>query len=69
MISYAELLVGMVYFAMAGYIMYLQHQLKKAHKAGEFLTMVLHDMASGNVIIERTEDGIKVMRPATDTNE
>ncbi len=69
MISYAELLVGVVYFAMAGYIMYLQHQLKKAHKAGEFLTMVLHDMASGNVIIERTEDGIKVMRPATDTNE
>ena len=69
MISYAELLVGVVYFAMAGYIMYLQHQLKKAHKAGEFLTMVLHDMASGNVIIERTEDGIKVMRPATDTNK
>jgi hypothetical protein len=69
MISYAELLIGVVYFAMAGYIMYLQHQLKKAHKAGEFLTMVLHDMASGNVIIERTEDGIKVMRPATDTNE
>ena len=69
MISYAELLIGVVYFAMAGYIMYLQHQLKKAHKAGEFLTMVLHDMASGNVVIERTEDGIKVMRPATDTNE
>jgi hypothetical protein len=69
MISYAELLIGVVYFAMAGYIMYLQHQLKKANKAGEFLTMVLHDMASGNVIIERTEDGIKVMRPATDTNE
>lgn len=69
MISYAELLIGAVYFAMAGYIMYLQHQLKKAHKAGEFLTMVLHDMASGNVIIERTEDGIKVMRPATDTNK
>ena len=69
MISYAELLIGVVYFAMAGYIMYLQHQLKKANKAGEFLTMVLHDMANGNVIIERTEDGIKVMRPATDTNE
>jgi hypothetical protein len=65
MISYAELLIGVVYFAMAGYIMYLQHQLKKSNRAGEFLTMVIHDMASGNVTIERTEDGIKVMRPAT----
>lgn len=65
MISYAELLIGAVYFAMAGYIMYLQHQLKKSNRAGEFLTMVIHDMASGNVTIERTEDGIKVMRPAT----
>jgi len=64
-LTIGEMIVGAVYFAMAGYIMYLQHQLKKAHKAGEFLTMVLHDMASGNVIIERTEDGIKVMRPAT----
>lgn len=66
MISYVELMVLVVYAAMAGYIMYLQHQLKKAHKAGEFLTMVLHDMACGNVKIERTEHGIKVMRPNVD---
>lgn len=60
MISYVELMVLVVYEAMAGYIMYLQHQLKKAHKAGEFLTMVLHDMACGNVKIERTEHGINL---------
>ena len=69
MISYVELMVLVVYAAMAGYIMYLQHQLKKAYKAGEFLTMVLHDMACGNVKIERTEHGIKVMRPSADDGE
>lgn len=62
MISYAELMVLVVYAAMAGYIMYLQHQLKKAHKAGEFLTRVLHAMSCSNVKIERTDDGEQCTR-------
>lgn len=62
MISYVELMVFAVYAAMAGYIMYLQHQLKKAQNAGAFLTMVLHDIASGEVEIERTEHGIRIRK-------
>lgn len=60
MISYVELMVFIVYAAMAGYIMYLQYQLKKANN--EFLTRVLHDMACGNVKIERTDDGEQCTR-------
>lgn len=62
MISYTELMVLAVYAAMAGYIVYLQHQLKKAQHAGAFLTMVLHDMVNGDVEIERTSDGIRIRK-------
>lgn len=62
MITYVELLVGAVYFAMAGYIMYLQHQLKKSNCAGKMLTMILHDIATGQVEIERTNDGIRIRK-------
>lgn len=60
MITYVELMVLVVYAAMAGYIMYLQHQLKKSNQAGALLTMLIHDMVQGEVEIERTEDGIRV---------
>ncbi len=62
MITYVELLLGVVYFAMAGYIMYLQHQLKKSNHAGEMLTMILHDIATGQVEIARTDDGIRIRK-------
>lgn len=60
MITYVELMVLVVYAAMAGYIMYLQHQLKKSNQAGALLTMLIHDMVEGDVEIERTEDGIRI---------
>ncbi len=60
MITYVELMVFIVYAAMAGYIMYLQHQLKKSNQAGALLTMLIHDMVQGDVEIERTDDGIRV---------
>lgn len=62
MITYGELLVGAVYFAMAGYIVYLQLELKKSNRAGQMLTMILHDVASGEVEIERTEHGISIRK-------
>lgn len=65
MISYVELFIGVVYFAMAGYIMYLQYRLHKAERAGEFLTMVLHDIVHNEVKIERTDDGFKIIRNPT----
>lgn len=60
MITYVELMVLVVYAAMAGYIMYLQHQLKKSNHAGAMLAMVLKDIAEGEVEIERTKDGIRI---------
>ena len=62
MITYAELFALVVFGCMAGYIMYLQHQLSKAMKAGELLTMILHDIACGEVEIERTNDGIHIIK-------
>lgn len=60
MISYVELMVFVVYACMAGYIMYLQHRLKKSNEAGEFLTMLLHDIASGEVEIKGAGDGFSI---------
>jgi hypothetical protein len=62
MITYAELFALLVFGCMAGYIMYLQHQLSKAMRAGELLTMILHDIACGEVEIERTDDGIRIIK-------
>ena len=69
MISYVELMVLVVYAAMAGYIMYLQHQLKKAHKAVAMLTMILHDIASGEVEIKGASDGFSIARKRQDVGE
>lgn len=67
MITYVELMVLAVYAAMAGYIMYLQHQLKKAKHACEMLAMVLRDMVNGDVEIERTDDGIHIKHNGSNT--
>ena len=66
MITYVELMVFIVYAAMAGYIMYLQHQLKKSNQAGALLTMLIHDMVEGDVEIERTNDGIRIKHKRQD---
>ena len=62
MITYAELFALTVFACMAGYIMYLQNELKKSNRAGELLTMILHDVATGQVEIERTDDGIRIRK-------
>lgn len=62
MITYAELLVIFVFVGMGVYISYLRYELKKSNRAGELLTMILHDVATGQVEIERTEDGIRIRK-------
>jgi len=62
MVSYAELIVMFVFVGMGVYISYLRHELKKSNRAGEMLTMILHDVATGQVEIERTEDGIRIRK-------
>lgn len=69
MISYGELFALIVYACMAGYIMYLQHQLKKSNKAGAMLTMILHDIASGEVEIKGAGDGFSIARKRQDVGE
>ena len=62
MISYAELIVMFVFVGMGVYISYLRYELRKSNRAGEVLTMILHDVATGQVEIERTEDGIRIRK-------
>ena len=62
MITYAELLVIFVFVGMGVYISYLRYELKKSNRAGELLTMILHDVATGQVEIERTDDGIRIRK-------
>jgi len=61
-ITYAELIVMFVFVGMGVYISYLRYELKKSNRAGEMLTMILHDVATGQVEIERTEDGIRIRK-------
>jgi hypothetical protein len=62
MISYAELMALIVFVGMGLYISYLRHELRKSNRAGAMLTMVLHDITTNEVQIERTEDGIRVYK-------
>lgn len=62
MISYAELMALIVFVGMGLYISYLRHELRKSIRAGEMLTMILHDVATGQVEIERTENGIVIRK-------
>ena len=60
MISYVELMVLVVYAAMAGYIMYLQHKLKGSEQKRYFLEMVIVDVLEGNVEIRRADNGFTI---------
>ena len=62
MVSYAELIAMFVFVGMGVYISYLRYELKKSNRVGEMLTMILHDVATGQVEIERTEDGIRIRK-------
>lgn len=65
MVTYAELLIFAVYIGMAGYIMWLQHRVAEATKAGAVMAMVLNDLARGELEIERHNDGFKIIRRET----
>jgi len=62
MISYAELFALAVYAAMAGYIMYLQHIVKRASDKTDFLQLVLVDICDGKVDIRRTRHGFAISK-------
>lgn len=66
MITYAELVALIVFVGMGLYISYLRHELKKSIRAGAMLTMVLHDITTNEVQIERTEDGIRIYKHEPD---
>lgn len=66
MISYAELMALVVFVGMGLYISHLRSELKKSIRAGAMLTMVLHDITTNEVQIERTEDGIRIFKHEPD---
>jgi hypothetical protein len=68
MITYVELLVLAVYAAMAGYIVYLQSQLKEVNRKRHFLEMVIVDVIEGNVSIRREQDGFSIHKTERTVN-
>jgi hypothetical protein len=68
MITYVELLVLAVYAAMAGYIVYLQSQLKEVNRKRHFLEMVIVDVIEGNVSIRRERDGFSIHKTERTVN-
>ena len=61
-LTIGEMIVGVVYFAMAGYIMYLQHIVKRASDKTDFLQLVLVDICDGKVDIRRTRHGFAISK-------
>jgi hypothetical protein len=68
MITYVELLVLVVYAAMAGYIVYLQSRLKASENKRRFLEMVIVDVIEGNVSIRREQDGFSIHKTERTVN-
>lgn len=62
MITYAEFVALSVFVGMGLYISYLRHQLNKATHAGSVMAMIIHDISTGEVEIERTEHGINIRK-------
>jgi hypothetical protein len=66
MITYVELMVLAVYAAMAGYIVYLQMELRKVKVHAGFLVDVLHRIARKELKIEEHEDGFSISKRQAD---
>lgn len=62
MITFGELFALFIYACMAGYIMYLQHKLSNANRAGMAMAQLLHDVASGEAKVDITKHGILISR-------
>lgn len=60
MITYAELFAVCLFVGMGVYISYLRYEIRGHIRAGMLLSALLHDVADGNVEIERYEDGLRV---------
>lgn len=60
MITYVELMVLAVYAAMAGYIVYLQMELRKVKVHAGFLVDILHRIARKELEIKERQDGFSI---------
>ena len=60
MITYGELFAVCLFVGMGVYISYLRYEIRGHIRAGLLLSALVHDVADGNVEIERYEDGIRV---------
>ena len=60
MITYGELFAVCLFVGMGVYISYLRSEMRSHIRAGVLLSALVHDVADGNVEIERHEDGIRV---------
>jgi hypothetical protein len=59
-ITYGELFAVCLFVGMGVYISYLRSEMRNHIRAGVLLSALIHDVADGNVEIERHEDGIRV---------
>jgi hypothetical protein len=59
-ITYGELFAVCLFVGMGVYISYLRSEMRNHIRAGVLLSALVHDVADGNVEIERHEDGIRV---------
>jgi len=59
-ITYGELIAVCVFVGMGVYISYLRSEIRNHIRAGILLSALVHDVADGNVELERYEDGIRV---------
>lgn len=66
MITYVELMVLAVYVAMAGYIVYLQMELRKTKVHAGFLVDLLLRIARSELEIKENGDGFSVHKRPTD---
>ena len=60
MITYGELFAVCLFVGMGVYSSYLRYEIRSHIRAGVLLSALVHDVADGNVEIERYEDGIRV---------
>ena len=68
MISYAEMLVIMVFVGMGVYISYLRHILTVSERKRYFLETVIVDVLEGNVTIRRERDGFSIHKAEQEVN-
>ena len=61
-----ELIAVAVFVGMGVYISYLRAELYKAKAVAAMMAMLIQDVATKDVEIERTEDGIRVYKYGAD---